>query len=60
MVRCLSMPFGVNAPYQSEEDEIIYYAEVYQSDIVPQSKQIDKDGKKLREYQKKLANLKID
>ena len=35
MVRCLSMLFGVNTPQQSEEDEGIYYTEVYQSDIVP-------------------------
>ena len=35
MVRCLSMPFGVNAPQQFEEDEGIYYNEVYQLDIVP-------------------------
>ena len=35
MVRCLSMLFGVNTPQQSEEDEGIYYTEVYQSVIVP-------------------------
>ena len=35
MVKCLSMPFGVNTPRQSEEDEGIFYTEVYQSDIAP-------------------------
>ena len=35
MVRCLSTPFRVNTPQQSEEDVGIYYTEVYQSDIVP-------------------------
>ena len=38
MVRCLSMPFGVNTPQQSEEGEGICYTEVYQSDIAPQNK----------------------
>ena len=28
------MPFGVNTPQQSEEDEGVYYTEVYQSDVV--------------------------
>ena len=28
-----SMPFGVNIPQQFEEDEGIYYTDVYQSDI---------------------------
>ena len=46
MVRCLSMPFGVNTPQQLEQDEGIYYTEVYQSGIVPGNKQIYKDGKK--------------
>ena len=32
VVECLSMPFGVNTPQQSE-DEGIFYTEVYQSDI---------------------------
>ena len=50
MVRCLSMLFGVNTPQQSEEDEGIYYTEVYQSVIVPQNKFIYKDGKKSTEY----------
>ena len=36
-VRCLSMPFGVNTPQQSEEDEGVYYTEVYQSDVVLQN-----------------------
>ena len=35
VVRYLSMPFEVNTPQQSEEDEGTYYTEVYQSDIVP-------------------------
>ena len=35
IVRCLSMPFGVNTPHQSEEDEGTCYTEVYRSDIVP-------------------------
>ena len=38
MVRCLSMPFGVNAPQQSDKDERIYYTEVYQLDVVPYDK----------------------
>ena len=38
MVRCLSMPFGVNAPQQSDKDERIYYTEVYQLDLVPYDK----------------------
>ena len=50
MVRCLSMPFGVNTPQQLEEDEDIYYTEVYQSNIVPENKQIYKKGKKSGEY----------
>ena len=29
VVRCLSMPFEVNTPQQSEEDEGTYYTEVY-------------------------------
>ena len=34
-IRCLSTPFRVNTPQQSEEDVGIYYTKVYQSDIVP-------------------------
>lgn len=50
MIRCLSMPFGVNAPQQSDKDEHIYYTEVYQLDVTPYDKQIYKDGKKSGEY----------
>ena len=35
MVWCLSMPFGVNAPQQSDQEEGIYSTEVYQLDVVP-------------------------
>lgn len=38
MVRCLSMPFGVNVPQQSDKDEHIYYTEVYQLDVTPYDK----------------------
>ena len=50
MARCLSMPFGVNTPQQFEENEGVYYTEVYQSHIVPENKQIYNDSKKSREY----------
>ena len=50
LVKCLSMPSGVNIPQQFEQDEGIYYTEVSQSDIVPENKQIIKDGKNTREY----------
>ena len=50
LVKCLSMPFGVRIPQQYEDDEGVYYTEVFQTDIVPENKRIIKDGKKSREY----------
>ena len=49
-VKCLSMPFGVRIPQQYEDDDGVYYTEVFQTDIVPENKRIIKDGKKSREY----------
>ena len=45
MIRCISMPFGVNTPQQCGEDEGSYYTEVYQLDIAPDNKQIYKTVK---------------
>ena len=56
-VRCLSMPFGVNTPKQSEEDEGVYYTEVYQSDLVLQNKQNYNYGKKIKSLLKKACKL---
>ena len=50
LVKCLSMPFGVRIPQQYEDDDGVYYTEVFQTDIVPENKRIIQDGKKSREY----------
>ena len=49
-IRCLDKPFGISIPQHYEPDDGVYYSEVFQTDIIPENKQIIKDGKKTREY----------
>ena len=42
-VRCLDKPFGINIP--QHEPDGVYYSEVFQTDIIPENKQIIKGQK---------------